>query len=152
MRNANQLIVSGLLAGALALPGCGRTPPRAEVEGTVSVSGRPVEGIQVTFLPDPGRNTVGPSASCVTDNRGHFKLVSDDNRPGVVVGQHRVTLRDLRNVQVSRGGDRGARSGPGDAGKEKAGQVPFPREYEDATNTSLRREVKPGAQTINFDL
>jgi hypothetical protein len=80
----------GLLAAALS--GCGDGLQYAEVEGTVTQGGKPLEKIQVEFHPDG----TGPKSVGVTDAAGKYVLKSEGNgRDGAVVGSHRVVLRDM---------------------------------------------------------
>jgi hypothetical protein len=125
-----------LLAVALVLPGCGGGPEYGEVEGVVTRNGTPLPEIEVFFLPDPAEGTRGPEATGTTDDQGRYRLrlrrtVGD----GILVGRHYVCLLDLR-------------LGPN--GPPDKGRVP---EYHSPSVTPLQRvEVKPGRQTLNFDL
>ncbi len=86
-----------ILASLYSLQGCGGGgddgPPRASVSGSVTINGKPVEGLEVHFInPDyPNNGSFG-----VTDSEGKFKFVK-----GAVVG--------LNNVFFSKveGGDPG---------------------------------------------
>jgi hypothetical protein len=116
----------------------------------VLLAGKPLDGIQVTYLPDPAQNTVGPSAVGVTDDQGRYKLTAaTGNKVGVAVGFHKVTLRDLKNFQPPAG--RGGGRGP-----SESASPPRPRRlpaiYEDPVTTTLTREVKAGPQTINLEI
>ncbi len=139
-----------IVLGCSVFPGCGKSAADVgEVEGTVLLDGKPLDGIQVTFLPDPGQNTVGPTAVGVTDNQGHYKLAAvTGNVAGVVVGFHKVTLRDLKNFQPPAGrGGRGPTEGSGTAPPRR-----IPSVFEDPGTTTLTREVKPGNQSINLEI
>jgi len=86
--------VIGWTAGVLAaaLVGCDRGPELAEVEGTLTLNGKPLEKVRVEFHP-AGE---GPRATAVTDANGKYVLLSDDRgRPGAVVGPNKVVLRDV---------------------------------------------------------
>jgi len=69
-----------------SLQGCGGGaddgPPRASVSGSVTINGKPVEGLEVHFInPDhPNNGTFG-----VTDSKGKYKFVK-----GAVVGLNNV--------------------------------------------------------------
>lgn len=83
-----------LLLGLLF--GCEKGPEVAEVTGTVTVGGKPLEGVLVKFLPDPVSGTSGPSSFATTNAEGKFDLVYDKQNDlhGAVVGWHRVFLMD----------------------------------------------------------
>lgn len=150
----DRLAVGVVCALALFASSCASQAPRGEVEGTVTLDGQPLEGIAVTFLPEPGQSTGGASASGVTDERGRYKLLTDDNRPGVVTGHHRVTLRDLKNNQGGRFLASRGRSDDAQPKKAPAGAAVrhIPKDYEDASATPLRRDVHAGPQTLDFEL
>src|SRR5262245_722181 len=79
---------------AIALPGCSKSEYEvAEVEGTLTVNGRPGHKIHIEFVPD---GIKGPRSAADTDEQGHFvaKLMKQDGTSpaGAVVGPHKVTL------------------------------------------------------------
>jgi hypothetical protein len=81
-----------LAAGLALLAGCSRGPTFAEVNGTLTAGGKPLENVQVEFWP----TVTGPRSLGVTDKEGHFTLTSDNGKhPGAVVGAHKVVLVDL---------------------------------------------------------
>jgi hypothetical protein len=145
------------LAG-LGLAGCG--PPRAEVEGVVTRDGKPLENVEVVFLPDPDLGSKGPRAAALTDKDGHYHLRSDKGQEGAVVGKYRVLLVD--NATRRRFGAPGVRPPVGDGGaaargvkapppqpEKKESRVPV--RYGSARWTPLRGiEVKPGPNRHDF--
>jgi len=139
---------------ALALcSGCGRDAPPATVEGTVRLGGRPLDNCLVTFLPEPGQGTDSPHSAGLTDEHGRFRLRRADQQDGVATGWHRVTVLD-RSVST---GVRRRDHGTLDVAVEESTPPPVrhsrvaPR-YASATETPLRKEVKPGHQVIDVDL
>src|SRR4051812_8561138 len=90
----------GPLGLFLFLAGCGRpVPPFGEVEGTVLLDGKPLPKALVQFLPDPERQTKGPSSDALADADGRYNLRCENagqrlNRTGAVVGWHRVVIHD----------------------------------------------------------
>ncbi len=88
----------GLLLAAVALlsAGCGNDEPYniVPVSGRVTLNGKPVEKVSVTFypVPAPGSSSAGPSSNGVTDADGVYtlKLISTKDRAGAVVGKHKV--------------------------------------------------------------
>ena len=143
------------LASLWAAAGCSRGPRFAEVEGKITLNGRPLPDMEVVFLPDPEVGTLGPSSSGYTDDKGHYQLVTNKGQSGAVVGTHRVCLRDLTTLPTpplleaesnsQRAGPRGGKAAP------KVSRVPAP--YSSSQETPLRAvEVKPGGQTLDFEL
>jgi hypothetical protein len=145
------------LAFVVAAPGCSRGPQFANVEGTVTLNGRPLKDVEVVFLPDPDTGTVGPASTSYTDEHGHYQLRTHKGRGGAVVGTHRVCLRDLTilplppfandpEAELPRAGVPKAKpAGP------KPSRVPVA--YNSSQETPLRAvEVKPGEQTLDFPL
>ncbi|MCI0701341.1 MAG: hypothetical protein L0241_09705 [Planctomycetia bacterium] len=130
-----------VLAVCLAcLAGCGEPKPGAipsPVEGVVTINGKTAENIEVRFSPDPAKGGTGPSAIGVTGPDGKYTLKTDDGRAGATVGWYVVTLTDL-NV---------GRAEQGEA--EKPSRVPA--DYQTATRTPLKVEVKAGPNTIPLE-
>lgn len=74
------------IALATVLVGCGGGGPElAQVSGAVTHAGQPVPNLMVTFVPEQGR----PSTA-ITDPQGHYNLQFTQDRPGVLLGKHRV--------------------------------------------------------------
>ena len=64
----------------------------AEVQGTVTMGGKPLDKIMVEFWPV----SEGPRSFATTDADGRFKLMTDDGkRDGASVGSHKVVLKDV---------------------------------------------------------
>ena len=79
------------MAGLLMISGCfglDDTPPLAKVKGTVTLNGKPLADIGVTFFPNGG----GPSASGRTDPQGQFVMMTVRPGDGAPVGKHKVVL------------------------------------------------------------
>lgn len=76
----------------LTMLGCGGGGVKyAEVEGTVSLNGKPLDKILVEFWPE----SEGSRSFGETNAQGHFKLTTDDGkRIGAAVGSHKVVLKD----------------------------------------------------------
>jgi hypothetical protein len=131
-----QIVV--VFVAAVAASGCGRSYEVAPVEGVVLIDDKPASGVQVQFVPDVTRSTVGPVASAETKRDGSFSLavheMPDADTPGgVVVGWNRIVLTDLRQpVQ-----------------KDEARLRP---EYTTSKGTPLLQEIKPGDQTVEIRL
>ena len=130
--------------GVMAVAGCGRKPPLAEVEGTVRLDGRPLADVLVCFLPEPDKGASGPRSVAVSDADGHYRLRCDDQRDGAVLGWHRVFFEDMTLYLASR------QDGAGGARPALVSRLP-PR-YTTGTWTPFSFEVKAGAQVIDLDL
>lgn len=124
---------------AVSLAGCGGRE-FAQVEGTVTMNGKPVEGIEVLFLPDPEKGNKGNTSMGFTGKDGRYQLHNDrDGKDGTVLGVHRVLLIDSY------------------ANKDPAGlanaKSRIPTTYAEAAKTPLRDvEIKPGKQRLDFDV
>lgn len=126
----------------------------AEVEGQITLEGKPLGDVEVLFLPDPLKGNQGNNASAFTDPEGKYKLLAlRDHRTGTVLGPHRVAITDLTMVIDTTG-----TGGPGKTGKigpTMPGTTPrrFPREYGDPLETPFQEiDIVSGKQTCNFDL
>ncbi len=76
---------------AVCLTGCGERMEVANVTGTVTLNGKPLELVQIEFWPTNGPRSLGK-----TDAEGKFTLKLDGQNPqaGAVPGKHKVALRD----------------------------------------------------------
>jgi len=79
------LLVSGCYSGEFEL---------ARVSGTVTLDGKPVEGVEVVFAPaeQSGTIEVGPASVGTTDSQGRFSLKTVKGSNGAVVTTHRVSI------------------------------------------------------------
>jgi hypothetical protein len=136
------------------LCGCSRGGPEfAEVEGVVTYDRKPLPSVEVVFLPDADKGTEGPTAACYTDENGHYRLWCERAKVhGAVVGTHRVCIRDIAAIPP-----------PPETVPDVVNGVPVPwvrprtirvpQPYFEANHTPLRDvQVRPGAQTLNFDV
>jgi hypothetical protein len=83
--------------------GCGRRQPDlAPVSGRVTVQGKPLANVNVSFQPTakPGSGAeAGVGSSATTDGDGRFQMKTFDGRPGAVLGKHVVRLA-VQNAQA----------------------------------------------------
>jgi hypothetical protein len=117
------------LVAAVVATGCGSTEtPLTPVEGVVNLNGKPLPGVQVEFAPvvEVGSPRL-PFSKGLTDANGRFTLVCENNKPGAVVGKHKVVVR-----QPVRPRSEGAQ-----APKPPA----IPRPYQSLEDTPLTLEV-----------
>jgi hypothetical protein len=137
------------------LGGCSAKPPLAVVEGTLTWNGAPLPGIAIQFVPDGDKGSTGPRSTAISEDNGHFILICDDNRPGAVIGHHRIVLMDSGNPNDG-ARQRDPRQRPnGNSVEEpaKPGKSPaIPNIYQSAITTPIKREVVPGKQAIELNL
>ena len=73
--------------------GCGgkvsNQPPLMPVSGTVTLDGKPLSGIMISFVPTG--STRGTGAGGYTDKAGKYELTAMHGGKGTPVGQYRVT-------------------------------------------------------------
>jgi hypothetical protein len=132
-----------LLSICLAAAGCGSPKTAPEVGGAVTMGGKPLVGVIVTFYPVTEERDGLPFARGTTDSVGHYTLTLSNGKPGAVVGQSRVVVnwppRD--------------RSDTPDKQAKRPAQLFIPVRYTVATETPLVFEVKTGAaQVIDLTL
>jgi hypothetical protein len=73
--------------------GCNRGPASPKllpVHGTVTLDGKPLSGVVVTFTPIG--STQGGGASCFTDSSGQYELLDRSGKTGAPVGAYRVSV------------------------------------------------------------
>jgi hypothetical protein len=139
-REWRAIVVGPLVAaGMLLLASCGPTLEFGEVDGEVTLDGKPLIGAIVRFYPISDQRNQLPFATGTTDRKGRYSLARDDGKPGALVGQNRVVVkwpsRDMRKE--------GEPSGP---------PPEIPVDYTVVTKSPLNYEVKSGTQTINLRL
>jgi hypothetical protein len=126
----------------VSVSGCGEKPIEfGDVSGVVRVGGKTHAGLVVRFLPEPEKGKELPiNSTGRTDSQGKYTLthVMDGvEAPGAPIGWHRVIIEDASH------------------GPTPQGQTPPPplisSMYASPASTPLKKEVKSGAQTIDFD-
>lgn len=130
------LAILGLSAG-----GCASQPVLGTVSGTVVCpDNRPLEGLLVTYLPDPSRETMGRQASGVTDEAGRYELTyrGTPDRSGTVVGWHKVVIEDYA-VENSRQ-------------RRRSANLRVPAKYRLASTTPLEVQIHSGPQTVDLHI
>ena len=82
-------------------------PPTAKlvpVKGTVTINGKPAEGIMVQFIPKTlDLTAVAPSSQGITDKDGQFDLFTMKNEHGAVEGPHTISLFDTKEERAAQG-------------------------------------------------
>ena len=112
---------------------------RSEVSGRVTLNGQPIAEGAINFIPVEGN--VGPGAGVeIRDGKYFIARVK-----GVSPGKNRVELRAFRETGKKVQDPTGK---PGTMTFERA--MAFPPEYND--RSTLVKDVKPGSDTIDFDI
>lgn len=149
-----------LLIVVAVAAGCNRGPEYGEVEGTLTLHGKPLSDVEIEFLPEPEQGSNGPRAAAATDAQGHYRLkTSRARREGVVVGKYRVCVTDLSALPplpLPGGPEAPSVASPAGGHTPQAAasrEARVPPQYGRPTETPLRGvEVRAGKQTYDFDL
>ena len=132
-----------LIACSLVLTclGCGgRAFEMAPVAGTVTLDGQSLADAKVVFQPMAAEGTTDAGAGSVgtTDASGKFTLTCVDDRPGAVVGKHRVSISTYKGDETAEG-------------MVTIAEEKVPEKYNE--ETTLTFEVPSGGtDAANFDL
>src|SRR5688572_16910652 len=92
-----------ILALAMLAAGCGKASV-APVSARVTLDGKPLAGVHVSFQPiaPPGKQEPGVGSYALKDAEGKYTLLLVDNeRPGAVVGKHRVEITARSDVPAN---------------------------------------------------
>jgi hypothetical protein len=120
--------------------GCGKKLKTVEVEGTLKLDNKPLEGVFVEFYPVVESGKPGlPMSTGKTGDGGLYRLTCEDGRAGAILGQHRVVIRKEILIRTEGGGL-----------QEIPNEVPEP--YRTALSTPQRVEVTEGRKTYDIDL
>jgi hypothetical protein len=146
-RALRSIAVLGLIVAILELAGCGWTPPTGSITGTVQFDGKAVPSGRITVLCEGGKK---PVFFAVITNGGY-------SVQGAPVGAARVTVQAFAaqpptDLAPTLPGN--APSLPIPANVPRIGRPVsgFPERYLNPNTSGLRCEIKPGPQTLNFDL
>jgi len=145
----------------LAAAGCGRSlPPVAPVSGRVMLAGKPVTTGAVWFYPAAsGRPAIGEIGS-----DGRYTLATFAAADGALLGEHRVVIEAREINRTFASPPKAAADLPADLPEEVRREIGagmglrekvtwfVPEIYAAASTTPLRADVKPGSNTIDFDL
>ena len=128
---------------ALAINGCGGDsgPERAEVSGSVTFAGQPIETGSIAFIPDGA--TSGPSVGgSIRDGMYHIP-----RSEGPVIGTHRILIQATRptgqQVEAGEGAD-------DPAAMVDEVEMYIPERYN--RNSELTADVQPGSNQFDFAL
>jgi len=145
------------IAGLLMFQGCsGNSLGTVKVSGTVTLDGKPAEGVTVEFYP------VGEGRECfgVTDAQGKFVLTVSgaDIGSGAIPGEYHVILTKMRDVAAEMLAQLGNSSDP-DSHVAIRGGLPepvnmLPEKYADRTATDIAPVTveRRGKNSFTFEL
>ena len=120
-----QIFLTGWVA--LLLTGCGDGGPElCEVEGTVTLDGKPLVGAELTFVPQNVPTTM--ISYGLTNEAGHYELAFTASKTGAIPATHQVRI----DLSGNKGG------------------VKLPRKYKD--EGAVTKEVKDGHNVIDIEL
>lgn len=138
-RNRSFVFLVALVSTALA--GCGPSgPPLAQVSGTVTRGGEPLEHVTVHFMPEAGRPSRG-----LTDAGGRYTAEYSSDRTGVVLGRHRVFITyEPKDIQLRMDMEMGKYQPPPD-------MIAMLQKYGNPETTPLSFDIE-GSQTIDLQL
>ncbi|MDR1290141.1 MAG: carboxypeptidase-like regulatory domain-containing protein [Planctomycetaceae bacterium] len=135
------LIVAAVLSVSILITGCGQKQSQygsldlVEVTGTVTLDGKPLDGVLVDFQKAGEGGSQG-----ITDANGHYRLMLNSKKSGVTSGEKRVRI-----TSISVGED----AAPAEGQENPTEKIPA--KYN--RNTALSAIVtKQNSQTFNFDL
>ena len=142
-----RLVVGALFAVLAASVGCSDVadqPDLGLVSGKITLNGSPLPSVAVTFRPDDGRPAMGK-----TDSEGNYQLTYIRDTLGCKVGHNRV---EIGNSEESGelNEQEGEMEGDNVSQKPKKASAEIPARYN--VRSELEADVKPGENTLNFDL
>jgi len=112
---------------------CSSKSPVGQVQGKVTLDGKPLASGMVGTLPPAGRGSSGKIEN------GEFELSTFGKNDGALVGTHKVAV-------VARENSQGA--GP----EAKAGKLLIPERYTNPETSGLTIDVKSGVNTPTLEL
>jgi hypothetical protein len=131
--------------GTLVFAGCRSDLPQTySASGAVTLNGKPLPNVIVTFLPVSG----GRSASGTADSQGSFRLSTFGVDDGAMAGKYEVTI--IPKDPPPMAGD----SDPGMTQPSKPTKYtpPFPGRYGMPKESKLTAEITKGPNKFTFDL
>ncbi len=137
----------------LTAAGCNKRSSKiVPVSGVVKLNGKVYPNAVVSFQPmgDQDNPNPGRGSSGITDENGRFTLLYDGEKPGALVGKHRVRIAtNLGALKSSKPWD-----GPGeDPGPVDARQITDPIPFSWNENSNIVVEVPAdGMDAVEFDI
>ncbi len=143
MRVSRQIL--GLCAAVVLCAGCGGAGDQLAllpVKGTLTVAGKPIEGIKVVLeARDP--QTKAPMLYGMTDATGAFEIQTSLGQKGAPAGQYKVCLipkaAEFDYSKASKGGP-------------KLSVDVIPKNYQSITSTELSYDVKASGAPLDIKI
>ena len=143
-----------VLASLSVLAGCSKTGPEfAEVEGTITLNGKPLPNVEVVFMSEltDAKGGANPASNGYTDEKGHYSLwCGQVDTQGAVVGIYRVCVNDIAAMPLPamEYGDN-----PAAAKLHRPGPLRVPSRYSSTAKTPFRDvKIASGKMSLNFDV
>lgn len=149
-----------VLLAVMATAGCGGGTPAgnfAQVTGTVTQGGVPLDGGMITFHATTGDKGQLGKYFALTDSSGKYVLLANGKDPGIPPGMYKVTItKQGFKAANAASADIQADQGQVDAqlsANAALGKNAMPKEYEDPAKTKLSVTLESGKNTDkNFDI
>lgn len=146
----------GLMVLATLVLGCSGGGPdlgTVKASGTVTYQGAPVEGAQVSFLPDGS----GRAAAALTDSSGRFKLNTGGTGDGALPGSYKVIVTKVATAAGSAGGSQEEQDAAARVARERgqttAARDLQPAKYKSPATSGLTARIAKGAKNeFTFEL
>jgi hypothetical protein len=139
-----QVLLDGLLPGNTKIADSDekgvavKKKPTQPVSGTVTIDGKPVAGVTVTFYAwNPTSSKYSNVADGLSDEKGQFQLTTYSRFDGCPAGEYKVTV---------------VRTGKGFYTDEVPMKNLLPEQYTEPKTTPLKVVVKEGANDLNLDV
>lgn len=150
----NRAALMFTVIGTLSLIGCSKeTQEFAEVDGTVTLNGKPLPNVEVVFMSElkDDKAKANPASMSYTDDHGHYSLwCTQADVQGAVVGNYRVVVHDTAAVPMPplEFGDN-----PAAAKAYRPGPLRVPSKYSSTAQTPFRDiKVTSGHVKLDFDV
>lgn len=127
--------------GSIFLAGCGKEVKRIPVAGTVTLDGKPLDGVVLAFSPDTTKGNTAQINCSGPVKEGRYELqtagiTGSASSSGVPPGWYKVTVR-IPNIRAKR---------------QSPAQVDIPDKYLSVAKTPLEVEVKDNPEPGAYDI
>jgi len=94
MNAAIRTFAVSLIIGIAIIAGCSKKGPafNSEVTGVVTFDGTPLANVRIEFVPESTDGVKIPGSYAMTDDKGSYKLMCENQKPGAAVAKHRVVI------------------------------------------------------------
>lgn len=140
-----------VVAALLVSAGCGSGPKLVPVSGIVTLNGEPLEGAELTFIPDPNNVEVTPGGD-QTGPQGNYKAMYN-YRSGLAAGKYTVLIS--KKASTGEGAEDAPPEIMGDptmAAMAGYMEETLPEKYSDPLKSDFTIEVPPEGGVFEFDV